>query len=679
MHRDIPRKGGIIPPAAAVTTRFILRDGRLQLFEHSISRNSPETPVKLPSLNELARSTMQAARRFPFSLASALILAVLLWSLVDKASWVTAGQGFAAVLGIPLFMGIDLLAERTGKKTLRIVLSGLGVAGLVLFAILVGDSPERDITAIYRFGLLLLAAHLFVSVAPFLRVGSLYAFWEFNKSLFLRFLLSALFSGVLFGGLAVAMLAVDHLLLGGLKIQEQAYAKLFFVVGGLFNTLFFFAGVPKDFAQLEQEREYPKGLKIFAQNLLLPLVVLYMSILYVYAISILVKWEWPQGWIGWLVLSFSVLGILALLLLHPLQKRQDAGWIGRFARWFYVAVLPLIGLLFAAIMRRIGEYGITENRYFVLLLAVWLAGTALYFIFSKRRNIKVVPLSLCAAALLSAYGPWSAFSVSSASQSRRFHELAAKHSILTDGKIDPAKGERMEEEEKNEMRSIVYYLKERDELERIADVVPGGVDPDSAREILLGSLGLDYTGDLPAVAQGQDRAPFTYTFSGTYSPVDLGVKGFDVLLSSSESLGIWKEEEKEMFRHLRTADFDGREYILLLRPMNPELVVVHGGDTLVRFDVAAALAARIEEVQKKEDVVPADDEGAKQRDIVGATNGSDLIVEKSGGSVAGRLIITSVRGFYGTDSTASDAVAPAEIGVENLSFRLLLGGLPSDQ
>ena len=209
--------------------------------------------MKLPSLNELARSTMQAAQRFPLSLASALILTVLLWSLVDKASWVTAGQGFAAVLGISLFMGIDLLAERTGKKTLRIVLSGLGIAGLVLFAILVGDSPERDITAIYRFGLLLLAAHLFVSVAPFLRVGSLYAFWEFNKSLFLRFLLSALFSGVLFGGLAVAMLAVDHLLLGGLKIQEQAYAKLFFVVGGLFNTLFFFAGVPKDFAQLEQE------------------------------------------------------------------------------------------------------------------------------------------------------------------------------------------------------------------------------------------------------------------------------------------------------------------------------------------------------------------------------------------------------------------------------------------
>lgn len=632
--------------------------------------------MKLPSLNEIINSTTEVLKRFPLVITSAAIFAFFLWTLIDRVDLVSVGACFAAVLGLSLFMGIDLLSERTGSKVLRWALSGLGIVALIIYAVVVGDKPKDNLVAVYQFGLLLLASHLFVSIAAFIRAGGLYAFWEFNKTLFLRFLLSALFSGVLFGGLAVAILAVDQLLLGGGAIEEQTYAKLFVLIGSLFNTIFFLAGVPKDFARLEEEREYPKGLKIFAQNLLLPLVVLYMSILYIYAASILLKWEWPQGWIGWLVLSFSVLGILALLLLHPLQKREEFGWMRRFTRWFYVAVLPLIGLLFAAIIRRISEYGITENRYFVILLAFWLAGMALYFLFSRRKNIKIIPLSLCIAALLSTYGPWSAVSVSSASQAGRFEGLVEKNSLLTDGKVDPEKGKKVSEDDKGEMRSILDYLGERDELDRIADVLPDSLAHKDHGYSIAAELGFGIDG----VGAG---IPFSYSSSWTGGRGNIGVKGFDLLVRSEQYFS-WSEEEKKEFRQIDSVNYEGRQYRLLLRAANPMVVVVQGSDTVMRFDLAPVLAQHIgqEDTTQMNAVPPApsvpDEDGVYEATAVEYTGaqGPDLIVEGTGGTALGQLRITSVNGVYDDDSQLQPV--PAEISVNGISLILLLGNLSNE-
>jgi hypothetical protein len=87
------------------------------------------------------------------------------------------------------------------------------------------------------------------------------ALWQFNKSLFIRVLTSALYSGVLFAGLALAMLAVDKLF--DININEKYYLDLWVVSAGIFNTWFFLSGVPSTISSLEDVTDYPKGLKIF--------------------------------------------------------------------------------------------------------------------------------------------------------------------------------------------------------------------------------------------------------------------------------------------------------------------------------------------------------------------------------------------------------------------------------
>ena len=81
---------------------------------------------------------------------------------------------------------------------------------------------------------------------------------------------------------------------------------------------------------------------------------------------------------------------MSLLLIHPIRTREGNRWIQTFGRWFYLALFPLIVLLFVAISERLGTYGITENRYFILVLACWLLGIALYMLLSQRDRKSVV-------------------------------------------------------------------------------------------------------------------------------------------------------------------------------------------------------------------------------------------------------------------------------------------------
>jgi len=187
------------------------------------------------------------------------------------------------------------------------------------------------------------------------------------------------------------------------------------------------------------------------------LVTIYLLILYVYMFKIVVLWELPKGWVSYLVLGFSILGILSLLLVYPLQNSESEKWIKIYSRWFYRALFPLIILLFVAIGTRVSEYGITENRYFILGLAFWLTGVSIYLLINKLHNIKIIPITLGIIVFLSSFGPWSAFSVSQYSQLKRLTNYLKAYNMLSNGKATKLKA-KLSDKDQNELSSIIHYL-----------------------------------------------------------------------------------------------------------------------------------------------------------------------------------------------------------------------------
>src|ERR1035438_8051552 len=128
-----------------------------------------------------------------------------------------------------------------------------------------------------------------------------------------------------------------------------------------------------------------------------------------------------------------------------------------YSRCFYLALFPLLALMYISIFKRIHDYGITEDRYYVLLLALWLTFIAIYFSLSKIKNIKVIPVSLAIVAFLSCYGPWSASSVSINSQRSKLEKVLNKNNFLKDGKLQKTT-KPLSSNDSRDIDSYVTYL-----------------------------------------------------------------------------------------------------------------------------------------------------------------------------------------------------------------------------
>jgi uncharacterized protein YfbU (UPF0304 family) len=165
--------------------------------------------------------------------------------------------------------------------------------------------------------------------------------------------------------------------------------------------------------------------------------------------------------VAYLVMAFSITGILALLLLHPLREHAKEKWVRLFSQRFYMALLPLIVLLFIGIFRRINDYGMTENRIIIAVLAFWLAGTTFYFLIHKRADIRWIPLSLSVLSILLVIGPWNIFEVSRKNQLRQFQEILAGYKLLDQQNQIFGKSE-IPDEDYDRLISIIQFYRTRE-------------------------------------------------------------------------------------------------------------------------------------------------------------------------------------------------------------------------
>ena len=345
--------------------------------------------MKLLSFREISLDTLRTLRRFPFIVATSLLGVISALILIDyegpPGTSILFNIVYAAIPGILLLLALTLTAEKRRWNT-RVTL-GTQLAGIIALSAyastlpsLLIDTPAADLV---RLMTVTIAMTFLTAYAPFAMEGSINGFWHYNKVLVFRVLLAFLYSTVLYIGLILALLAINNLF--SIDIQPKRYGELAVFIYGFINTMIFLRGIPEDLESLDGITEYPKGLKIFVQYILLPLSTVYLIIIYAYAAKILFMWDWPQGWISRMILGYSVTGFLSLLFLYPVHTKGENGWMRTVFRSFFISMIPLLVLFPLALFRRISQYGMTENRYVAVMIAVWMSLIIIYFIFSRKK------------------------------------------------------------------------------------------------------------------------------------------------------------------------------------------------------------------------------------------------------------------------------------------------------
>jgi hypothetical protein len=393
-------------------------------------------------LNEFKSEAKRVIVRFPLVIVSA-VCGLAIWNALIQMEDYNEQMVvliYGLFLGIPIHYAAVISKEcNTDGRMKPWMFIGFGVVvhGLIITHLLLStDFPETALMSICIF--YFITSHLLASFLPFITGMRKDLFWNFNQWMFSRFALSSIFTGIIAIGLGLAIGAIQ-LLFG--ELSEKFVFELILTVSGLFHVLFFFAGTPSELNKGNWVVDPPKSFRILIQYILIPLVVLYLSILYIYLAKILFTFDLPKGNVSIWILVFCTLGILTILLAEPFRN-VESNWVGKLTKIFYWLMLPLLVMLWIAICTRVLAYGLTESRALVLYLAIWLTIISLYNGFYKRRSLLAFPISLFIITFLYQWGgPLSAHSISFNSQSKRTEE------IMSRDKVD-----------QDELRSQLYYM-----------------------------------------------------------------------------------------------------------------------------------------------------------------------------------------------------------------------------
>jgi Domain of unknown function (DUF4153) len=409
-----------------------------------------------PTVQTVIEETGRVAARFPYVVLSAVAGSVASVVELESKGVSVSNVIMAAALGVPLMLALRLYREWTANRRLGMALELIGVALLVAYSFSF-PADYKGVPAIYwiRFAVVDVGLHFGVAFAPCLAGAGEWGYWQFNRRLFQRFALALLYTAVLYVGLTLALGSLSKLL--DVNVEPKRYGELWVVMFGIFNTLFFLGGVPATLEELERDTSYPRGLRAFAQFALAPLVIVFFVILYLYAFKILKAWSWPHGWVGKPIYFISEVGILAALLLQPARQIEAERWARWYWRYFFGTLGPLSILLLLSVKERISVYGVTEARYYGLVLGAWLLCVSIWFTLRPGGSTRAIPASLALICLLTAAGPWSAFSVSSASQERQLIELLTPIGAVENGTLVPAR-HGMDTKEEASARSILAHL-----------------------------------------------------------------------------------------------------------------------------------------------------------------------------------------------------------------------------
>lgn len=418
--------------------------------------------MKFPTFSKVLDSFVGVVKRFPLATATSFLATFALIYLNHESFSARVEESvipvvMACVFIFPLSLAVSIAAEEwrlDGGKSwlLRLVVATFGVLTYFFYF--------RDYLAWgeiewFRFVISEAIAVSLLLILPFCYKAKSAAksFWAYVLSLIGSFAKAFSLFFLLFIGIVLLLLSFDYLF--EVRVDEEFYFDAWLVITGLLGVPFFMEGIPTGVRKLNKKAESSAGLLVLTKYFLIPLVFLYVMLLYAYTGRIVFLWDWPSGGVSGWIIAFSAVGIVSYFFAVFL-KEKVASYLQNFKKIYFWALIPLIIVLFMAVGMRIADYGFTELRYFGVAFGVWMSLLSLYFIFSKAKDLRFMPMSLAVVLAVSAWsGPFSAFGVSLNSQMDRLEQLLIVNDILIEDKVVA-----LEEEGKSNQKisDIVEYI-----------------------------------------------------------------------------------------------------------------------------------------------------------------------------------------------------------------------------
>lgn len=166
-----------------------------------------------------------------------------------------------------------------------------------------------------------------------------------------------------------------------------------------------------------------KFIIILANWIVSPALLAYSALLYVYGLKILITWDLPKGMLSYMIAVFLFIAVIARAVQELLPRKHYNWFYGRFN----LIAIPVLILFWIGIIYRIGQYGFTEERIFLLVFAIQLSVITLAPVVSgKARYLHFVYLVVLMLAPITFIPAISANKLGLISQEQRLKKIIEK-------------------------------------------------------------------------------------------------------------------------------------------------------------------------------------------------------------------------------------------------------------
>ena len=338
-----------------------------------------------------------------------------------------------------------------------------GIYSVITFAVSIIVFVEylrtNDYYNIYYFTLIPISIILFLLI-PILKKKENKE--KYLQSVFSNFVITGIFVAVLWIGIEIILTTVNYLFFNsGDSLFFRLTTYSFWFITEVFGVSLFLSLLKKPDDNLENY-EFPFIFNLLIKFVIIPLIIIYTGVLYIYMAKVLISMHLPKGLISHLVLWYTAFSVAVMILITPFTQKDK--FFENFKKYFPYFSIPLIFASLFAVFQRTYQYGITENRYYVLISIFWLLFCMILYI--RKMNITGIFISLITCLVISVYTPLSAKNVSNFSQSQRLKRMLVKYGALKDGKISKIT-QKLNNSEGSQIYTTLQYISDNSTIAKL--------------------------------------------------------------------------------------------------------------------------------------------------------------------------------------------------------------------
>ena len=355
----------------------------------------------------------------------------------------------------------EMLYEKYFYKKNRWLVRGIysAITFAVSIIVFVEYLRTNDYYNIYYFTLIPISIVLFLLI-PILKKKENKE--KYLQSVFSNFVITGIFVAVLWIGVEIILTTVNYLFFNsGDSLFFRLTTYSFWFIIEVFGVSLFLSLLKKPDDNLENY-EFPFIFNVLIKFVIIPLIIIYTGVLYIYMAKVLISMHLPKGLISHLVLWYTAFSVAVMILITPFTQKDK--FFENFKKYFPYFSIPLIFASLFAVFQRTYQYGITENRYYVLISIFWLFFCMILYI--RKMNITGIFISLIACLVISVYTPLSAKNVSNFSQSQRLKRMLVKYGALKDGKISKIT-QKLNNSEGSQIYTTLQYISDNSTIAKL--------------------------------------------------------------------------------------------------------------------------------------------------------------------------------------------------------------------